>query len=78
MREEKRRYRKDFPKALPTNGPGCLPFLIYERFIAELFRRQHQTHKAAAEINMVSSWAAARSGAIIKNDGEIPEQAVST
>lgn len=75
LREEKRLYRKDFPKALPTSGPGCLPFLIYERFIAELFRRQHQTHKVAAEINMVSSWAAARSGAIIKNEGEIPEQA---
>ncbi len=75
LREEKRIYRKHDPKELPATGAGCLPFLIYERFIAELFRRQHRTHKAAAEINMVSSYSAARRGDIVANGEGLPAEA---
>jgi superfamily II DNA or RNA helicase len=75
LRDGKRDYRKHNKQKLPAKGTGCLPFLIYERFIAELFRRQHQTHKAAAEINMVSSYAAASKGAVISDRDGIPEQA---
>lgn len=75
LREEKRDYRSHLPSVLPTNDRGCLPFLIYERFVAELFRKKHRTHKAAAEINMVSSYAAARDGAIIDKQDALPERA---
>src|SRR5690606_18492525 len=55
LREDKRIYREQTPVRLHAQGESVLPFLIYERLIAELFRRNRQTHKAAVEINMVSS-----------------------
>ena len=63
------------PKDLPAANEACLPFLIYERFIAELFRRQRQTHKAAAEINMVSSYSAAHKGSILADGSDTPKEA---
>lgn len=68
LREDKRQYRKHHRKTIePANG-DAVPFLIYERFIAELFRSKSKTHKAAVQINMVSSYAAAREGAILSDD----------
>jgi hypothetical protein len=75
LREDKRTYRRPLRKSLRAGGAGALPFLIYERLIAELFRRHQQTHKAAVEINMVSSYAAAQRGAIFAIDKEIPPEA---
>lgn len=75
LREDKRTYRRPLRKILRAGGAGALPFLIYERFIAELFRRHRQTHKAAVEINMVSSYAAAQRGAILATEAEVPAQA---
>jgi hypothetical protein len=75
LREDKRRYRQHIRKSIRAAGAGALPFLIYERFIAELFRRRRQTHKAAVEINMVSSYAAARRGAILATEDGIPAEA---
>lgn len=75
LREDKREYRRHLPKKLSTAGAGALPFLIYERFIAELFRRRRQTHKAAVEINMVSSYTAAHQGAILASEDGIPTEA---
>ena len=75
LREEKRTYREHIRKTIRASGAGALPFLVYERFIAELFRRRRQTHKAAVEINMVSSYAAAQQGAIISTDDDIPAEA---
>ena len=63
------------PKDIRANGVDAMPFLIYERFIAELFRRQRQTHKAAVEINMVSSYPAANQGTIMSSDAGIPVEA---
>ena len=74
LKEEKREYRRHREKHLRAVGAGFLPFLIYERFIAELFRRRRQTYKAAVEINMVSSYAAASQGAILSS-GDIPSEA---
>ena len=75
LREDKRVYRSSLPKDIRAQGAEMLPFLIYERFIAELFRRGRQTHKAAAEINMVSSYAAARHGALLSKEDGIPPEA---
>ncbi|WP_461321163.1 helicase-related protein [Bradyrhizobium diazoefficiens] len=78
LREDKRIYRRHLPNRIRSAGASALPFLIYERFIAELFRQGRQTHKAAAEINMVSSYAAAQQGAILSNDAAgIPLEAKS-
>jgi hypothetical protein len=65
LREEKRQYRQSVPKRLKPEGAGALPFLIYERFIAELFRQGEGTHKAAVQINMVSSYQAAEKGELL-------------
>lgn len=75
LREDKRTYRWHVKKRIRASGAAALPFLIYERFIAELFRRGRQTHKAAVEINMVSSYAAARQGAIIASSDGVPPEA---
>ena len=75
LREDKRNYREHIRKNIRAAGSGALPFLIYERFIAELFRQKRQTHKAAVEINMVSSYAAARQGTIMSTDEQIPPEA---
>ena len=75
LREDKRVYRNPLPKDIRARSAEMLPFLIYERFIAELFRRGRQTHKAAAEINMVSSYPAARRGALLSNEDGIPAEA---
>lgn len=76
LRTKKRLYRQTHPRPVDAAGQDALPFLIYERYIAELFRRQRQTHKAAAEINMVSSYSAARDGTILGDDvSDIPAEA---
>jgi hypothetical protein len=75
LREDKRKYRRHLPADIRAAGAEVLPFLIYERFIGELFRRQRQTHKAAAEINMVSSYAAAQKGALLTVEDSIPLEA---
>jgi SNF2-related domain len=75
LREEKRVYRRQIRKDIRAAGAGALPFLIYERFIAELFRRHRPTHKAAVEINMVSSYAAAHQGTILADGDGIPAEA---
>jgi hypothetical protein len=68
LREEKRTYRHHSRVRLkPANG-DAVPFLLYERFIAELFRSKERTHKAAVQINMVSSYGAARQGAILADE----------
>ena len=68
LRKEKREYRQSIPIRLFNEGAKITPYLIYERYLAELFRHHNQTHKAAAEINMVSSFAAAASGQILSED----------
>ena len=75
LREEKRVYRKPLLHDIRIGGAEVLPFLIYERFIAELFRRGRRTHKAAVEINMVSSYSAARRGALLSSLNGIPAEA---
>lgn len=73
LREDKREYREAKPERLDAQGDAVLPFLIYERLIAELFRRNRPTHKAAVEINMVSSYAAAKAGTLMNGeDGRMP------
>lgn len=68
LREDKRLYRHTERHRLrPKGGPG-VPFLLYERFIAELFRTKARTHKAAVQINMVSSFGAARDGALLADE----------
>jgi hypothetical protein len=71
LREDKRTYRERREHRLEPAGGGSLPYLVYERFIAELFRNPDEggTHKAAAEINMVSSYSAARRGALLADGG---------
>jgi hypothetical protein len=75
LREEKREYRQHLRNEIRAAGAGALPFLIYERFIAELFRRGRRTHKASVEINMVSSYAAAQQGSILSTEDGIPAEA---
>jgi hypothetical protein len=65
LHPEKRLYRRSKVESLKPRGPDVLPFLVYERFIHELFEQGRTTHKAAVEINMVSSYGAARVGALL-------------
>ena len=65
IRDDKSAYRVSLPEPLKAEGPAALPFLAYERMIDELFRRDERTHKAAVEINMVSSHGAARESAVL-------------
>jgi hypothetical protein len=69
LREEKRVYRRNHRVRLRAQGGAGVPFLLYERFIAELFRSGTRTHKAAVQINMVSSFGAAREGALLADGG---------
>jgi hypothetical protein len=39
LRDDKRIYRQQLRKSIRSAGASALPFLIYERFIAELFRQ---------------------------------------
>ncbi len=68
LREDKRKYRKATRCRLNAAGGPGVPFLLYERFIAELFRSKSRTHKAAVQINMVSSFAAAGEGALLHDE----------
>lgn len=68
IREDKSVYRALKPCRLKAEGPAALPFLAYERMIDELFRQSERTHKAAVEINMVSSYGAARESAVLVAD----------
>ncbi len=68
LREDKRVYRRALREKLAPKGGAGVPFLLYERFIAELFRSKSKTHKAAVQINMVSSYGAAREGAILDDE----------
>jgi superfamily II DNA or RNA helicase len=73
LRHGKREYRDPQERRLHPEHAGSMPFMVYERFIAELFHNPAEggTHKAAAEINMVSSFAAARSGALLSDSGRV-------
>lgn len=62
LHQEKRAYRQHLRRQVTPRGEAILPFLVYERFIAELFRVGESTHKAAVEVNMVSSFDAAAGG----------------
>ena len=79
LREDKRTYRRSVRTRLQPAGGPALPFLLYERFIAELFRSRARTHKAAVQINMVSSYAAAREGALLadRQEQKLPAEAES-
>lgn len=68
LREDKRTYRKSHRTRLRAKGGAGVPFMLYERFIAELFRSRNRTHKAAVQINMVSSYGAARTGALLADE----------
>lgn len=74
LREDKRQYRRTRRTQLRPAGGAGVPFLLYERFIGELFRSGRQTHKAAAQINMVSSYSAAREGALLGERDEPGKQ----
>lgn len=67
LREDKRTYRQSHRERLRPGGGSAVPFLLYERFIAELFRSKARTHKPAVQINMVSSYGAAREGALLSD-----------
>lgn len=75
LRPEKREYRRSVYLPVRASGPGVLPFLLYERFIAELFRQHRRTHKASVEINMVSSYAAAAAGTLMQGEEALPASA---
>lgn len=68
LREDKRKYRNHERKPRIPEAGAALPFLVYERFLAELFRQGERTHKASVEINMVSSYGAAREGALLADE----------
>jgi hypothetical protein len=70
LREDKRKYRNSRRERRVPEAGASLPFLVYERFLTELFRTGQRTHKAAVEINMVSSYGAARDGALLA-DSEV-------
>lgn len=69
LREDKRQYRRTQRRRIPPRQGIGVTFLLYERFIAELFRSRSPTHKAAVQINMVSSFSAAREGSLLADAG---------
>ncbi len=75
LRPHKRTYRRSKYQPVRASGPGVLPFLLYERFITELFYQKRPTHKASVEINMVSSYAAAATGTLMSSSEALPPSA---
>ncbi len=69
IRRDRRAYRRHLPERRVPRGADALPFLIGERLIAELFRVGDGTHKPAAQVSLVSSYAAARTGALLGTNG---------
>ncbi|QRK13927.1 helicase [Archangium violaceum] len=72
LREDKRVYRLSHRTRLRPKGGAGVPFILYERFIAAMFREKSRTHKAAVQINMVSSYGAAREGALLADETRAP------
>lgn len=66
LKKDKRHYREHEKQPLEATGEGILPFLLYERLIAEIYHCGQTTHKAAVEVNMVSSFAAAGNSELLK------------
>jgi superfamily II DNA or RNA helicase len=67
-RDDRFTYRDHREKRLAVEGVAMVPFLAYERLISELFDQKHRTHKAAVEINMVSSYKAARGSEMLSGE----------
>jgi len=67
-RDDRFLYRDHRSTSLPVAGPAMIPFLAYERLIAELFDQKHPTHKAAVELNMVSSYGAAQKSEMLSDE----------
>lgn len=61
-------YRRHEPRREQPRGIDAIPFMIYERQLAGMFAAGDSTHKAAAQINIASSYAAARSGRLAADD----------
>jgi hypothetical protein len=70
-KNEKYDYRQEFPNPITPRGEERLPFLVYERMIAELFRQGDTTYKAAVEINLASSYEATLAGNLFDQEREI-------
>ncbi|MCY1061837.1 SNF2-related protein [Nannocystis sp. SCPEA4] len=75
-RDDRFTYRLHTEQRLPVAGAAMVPFLAYERLIAELFHQNERTHKAAVEINMVSSYGAARASEMLTSEKSAPVTAV--
>lgn len=72
VKEDKNIYRKHVPAKLSPAKKSFLPFLLYERLIFEIYRKRLTTYKAAVEINMTSSFEAAKTGALLADrDGAV-------
>lgn len=67
-RDDRFTYRDHQERRLPVEGAAMVPFLAYERLISELFAQKTPTHKAAVEINMVSSYSAARRSEMLSSE----------
>lgn len=75
-RDDRFTYRDHQERRLPVVGAAMVPFLAYERLISELFAQKTPTHKAAVEINMVSSYSAARGSEMLASEKVAPIPAV--
>ena len=67
-RDDRFTYRDHRERRLAVEGAAMVPFLAYERLISELFDQKQRTHKAAVEINMVSSYTAARGSEMLSGE----------
>ncbi len=67
-RDDRFTYREHKEERLAVAGAAMVPFLAYERLISELFAHKTPTHKAAVEINMVSSYSAARRSEMLSSE----------
>ncbi len=71
VRHEKAQYRQPLQRRLAPEASARIPFLVYERLVTEVFREGAQTYKAAAEVNVASSFQAALAGALLDEDRKV-------
>ena len=68
LKPGKRERRNEIPVPLPPTDRSMIPILLYQRLLEARARSGRQTHIAAAQTNIASSFQAARGGALLSDE----------
>ena len=73
LKPGKKERRVEHQEVLPPTEGSTIPILIYQRLLEARARSGRQTHIAAAQTNIASSFQAARSGALLRDAAKTDE-----